>query len=62
MKSKPEISYDRQSREFKKDDQPISFDEAKERWYAIDSDWTQGAFRVMNQTLFVKQTPGGIRE
>lgn len=47
MKQKPEISYDRENRRFLQDEKPITVEQAIERWDAIDSDWTQRAYRMM---------------
>lgn len=51
MKSKPEISYDRETKCFRQDGKPITDDQALERWEAIDSDWTMGAFDEMTERV-----------
>lgn len=62
MKRKPVIRYNTERRCFVKNGEDISFEEAKARWEAVDSDWSQGAFRVMTETLYVSQTPKGIHD
>lgn len=48
---KPEISYDRDSKSFRKDGDLITFNEARERWDSVDSDWTAGAFIAMRDLV-----------
>jgi hypothetical protein len=61
MKQKPEISYDRENRQFQQDGKPITLEQAITRWDAIDSDWTQGAYRMM-WTLVINTSPGHLHE
>lgn len=49
MNEKPEISWDHDEQQFYQDGQPITHPQALERWNAIDSDWTAGAFRIMQE-------------
>lgn len=44
---KPEVSYDRVSETFICDRKPITEDEARSHWNAIDADWTIGAYNEM---------------
>ena len=48
---KPEMSWDRIDECFMKNSKPVTMEEATERLYAIDSNWTVGAFNQMMSIL-----------
>lgn len=54
---KAEIGYDREAECFTqynertRKHEPITENQARERWEAVDSDWTQGAYRRMWERL-----------
>lgn len=46
---KPEISYDHANQQCLRDGNPITFEEARAHWEAIDADWTMGAHAKMRE-------------
>ena len=47
MKTKIEIRFDSETKQFKANGTPISDCEARQRWEACDADWSHGAYQEM---------------